>query len=334
MSPRREFHVSLLGVWTAVCLLGTAWTAYSLYSLKGINAGYLAPDETLFLPGHEDFEGTTLRGLIRARYGITIVVAGLGLLAIEVYRRDFRLRQRIQREEQATEQEKKLAHFEELAAGLAHEVRNPLTTIGALVYALQKKFDGQSKEYKDVALIRSEISRVNGILKEFTQLASPAPPKPALIPGALLLSDLAALMGPRLEKENIKLECHCNGAQLLYADREQLTQVLMNLVQNAAESMKSGGTINVRVSDDHRDVAGEPRAVSLIEVQDEGAGIPEEVQTRIFDPFFSTKREGTGLGLPISARIIHRHRGTVEFETELGKGTVFRIALPAHGRVD
>ena len=317
MSPRRKFRVSLLGVWAAVCLAGTGWTAYHLYRAEANS-------------GAEGNRWTSQ--MAQARYGVAAALAALGLMALEIWRKDLVFRHEVQREALVAEHEKKLANFEELAAALAHEVRNPLTTISALVYAIQRKFDRESKEYRDAGLIRSEISRVNGILKEFTQLARPLAPKPSLTPGEVLFKDIEALLSPRLEKDKITLECKCDPSIQFYADREQLTQVLMNLVQNAAESMKTGGRITVRASQATRSIDGPAQRVTLIEVQDEGPGIPEEVQTRIFEPFFSTKKEGTGLGLPVSSRIIHRHNGTLEFDSVPGKGTVFRIVLPAYER--
>ena len=319
MSPRRKFRVSILGVWAAVCLAGTGWTAYELYW------------------GDSDAGGNgseRISSRAQARYGVALALAGLGLVAFEMWRKNLVFRQEVQRGALVAEHEKKLAHFEELAAALAHEVRNPLTTIGALVYSLQRKFNSQSQEFKDVALIRSEISRVSSILKEFTLLARPLAPKPGLIPGGLLLKDIATLLGPRLEKEKVTLESKCDESLMFYADREQLTQVLMNLVQNAAESMKGGGRVTVRANQATRPIEGPPQSVTVIEVQDEGPGVPEEVRDRIFEPFFSTKKEGTGLGLPVSSRIIHRHKGILEFESEPGKGTVFRIVLPANERGD
>jgi two-component system sporulation sensor kinase A len=308
-----------LGVLAALCLVGTGWTAYQLYRTES-NSGLGASDPRW------------VSRLAQARLGVAVALLGLGLVSFEIWRKDLVFRHEAQRGALVAEHEKKLAHFEELAASLAHEVRNPLTAISALVYSLQRKFEVHSKEFRDAALIRSEISRVDGMLKEYTQLARPLAPKPSLTPGDLLLKDIARLLRPRLEKDKVTLECRCDESTMLYADREQLTQVLLNLVQNAAESMKGGGRVTVRATQATRPIDGPPQSVTVIEVQDEGSGIPEDVKNRIFEPFFSTKREGTGLGLPVSSRIIRRHQGSLEFESKPGKGTVFRVVLPAHER--
>jgi two-component system NtrC family sensor kinase len=117
-----------------------------------------------------------------------------------------------------------------------------------------------------------------------------------------------------------------------YGDQQQLKQVLINLVQNAAESMDrdGDGEVILRAREDKLPFKGSVSPVAIIEVEDNGPGIRPEVQSRLFEPFFSTKKDGTGLGLPISARIIDRHGGTLDFETEPERGTIFRIMLPGY----
>ena len=108
----------------------------------------------------------------------------------------------------------------------------------------------------------------------------------------------------------------------------QLKQVLINLVQNAAESIEHDGRITLRARKDKADLKGQASEVVVLEVEDTGPGIPPDVQQRLFDPFFSTKEDGTGLGLPIAANIIDKHGGAIRFRTEVGKGTAFGIVLP------
>src|SRR5262249_24767140 len=113
---------------------------------------------------------------------------------------------------------------------------------------------------------------------------------------------------------------------------QQLKQVLIILLQNSAESIEKGGTITLRARWGAERLKGEVTDVVIIEVEDTGSGIPPEVQERLFDPFFSTKSYGTGLGLPIAAKILDGHGGVLAFQTEPGKGTTFRIVLPMiHG---
>jgi signal transduction histidine kinase len=112
------------------------------------------------------------------------------------------------------------------------------------------------------------------------------------------------------------------------ADIQQLKQVLINLVKNAAESLGGDGTVTLRGRKGTRQLRGKVCEVAIIEVEDTGPGIPLEIRGKIFDPFFSTKGDGTGLGLAIASRIIDKHGGNLEFDTQLGKGTIFRIVLP------
>jgi len=113
-------------------------------------------------------------------------------------------------------------------------------------------------------------------------------------------------------------------------DAQQLKQVLINLIQNAARSIGRDGHITLRARDGSATLKGTETRVAIIEVEDDGPGIRPEVQGRLFYSFFSTRKGGTGLGLTISARIIDRHGGRLDFETQVSQGTVFRITLPAY----
>jgi len=269
----------------------------------------------------------------RVRYGLIATLAALAaFLIIDVYRRTIvsPLRLKLVEREGQIEHQKKLAHFEELAAGLAHEIRNPLTAISARLYTIQRKLREGTAEYQDGVVIGSEIDRANQILKEFIQVTRPAPPRLELITAGLLLEDVSHLMSPQLERKSVKLEVQLPARTRFYGDQQQLKQVLVNLVQNAAESMDSGGEVILRAREGRVPVKGALTRAAIIEVEDNGPGIRPEIQERLFEPFFSTKKEGTGLGLPISARIIDRHGGTLDFETQPQHGTIFRIVLPSH----
>ena len=136
-------------------------------------------------------------------------------------------------------------------------------------------------------------------------------------------------MASQLEQESIALKVDCEEDLQFLADSQQLKQVLINLVRNAAETLDGGGVITLRSRKTSRELHGETTEAVVLEVADTGPGIPPEIRPLIFDPFFSTKNDGTGLGLAIAAGIVDKHGGTLEFDTETGKGTVFRIVLPA-----
>jgi signal transduction histidine kinase len=281
-------------------------------------------------------EGDSLRA---ARMALLSAVAVLGIfLMLDLYWRlvVIPLRLKLLEREGQIQQQQKLAHFEELAAELAHEIRNPLTAISALLYTVQRKLQAGTPEYKDAAVIRNELDRVNQILKEFIQMTKPAPPKLELMSAGALLKEVSDLMSPELQRQAVRLESHAPGRAQFYGDQQQLKQVLINLIQNAAESFgqeghrQSEGAVVLRARDEKIPFNGTPAKVAIIEVEDNGPGIRPDVQARLFEPFFSTKKEGTGLGLPISARIIDRHGGRLDVETQPGQGTTFRIVLPAH----
>lgn len=267
------------------------------------------------------------------RYALLAALTGLGVfLIVDLYRGAvvMPLRIKLVQRDGIIVHQKKLAHFEQLAAGLAHEIRNPLTTINARLYTVQRKLPEGTPEHKDAVVIGTEIERVNQILKEFIQLTRPTPPTLARMTAEPLLQDVRDLLMPQLQWQAIRLVRQSHGQAEFDGDQQQLKQVLINLVQNAAESIGRDGTIILRARDGRVPFNGIQTKVAIIEVEDDGPGIRPEVQGRLFDPFFSTKKEGTGLGLPISARIIDRHGGALDFETQVGRGTIFRIVLPAH----
>src|SRR5262249_15248897 len=138
--------------------------------------------------------------------------------------------------------------------------------------------------------------------------------------------------GSELDKTGIQLKVAANGGGTndvwVRADSHQLKQVLINLVQNAAESTGRKGIITLRALDDRATLRGVAQPGTCLEVADNGKGIPPEVEQRLFDPFFTTKEGGTGLGLPIAARIVEKHGGELRYHTELNRGTTFRVILP------
>jgi signal transduction histidine kinase len=221
----------------------------------------------------------------------------------------------------------KLASLGVLAAGVAHEIRNPLTAIKFRLFSLKKSLPPALAENEDAAVIASEISRLERIVRDFLQFARPSDPELVEVPLGRMLREVADLLRPQLEKDGISLKLEDSDNPWVRADTQQIKQVLINLVDNAAESIERDGVIVLRVRAD----AGPARRgapVAVVEVADNGKGIPPEVRKRLFDPFFTTKEGGTGLGLPIAARIVEKHGGELRYQTELRRGTIFSIVLP------
>jgi len=218
----------------------------------------------------------------------------------------------------------KLASLGTLAAGVAHEIRNPLTAINVRLHSLKRSLVHNSSEFEDALVIGNEIQRLERIVQEFLQFARPSEPKFTIISTDSLLAKVRALFESQLAKASIQLKLESLPDIWVRADPNQMEQVLINLIKNATESIERDGTITLRV----RTGAGRTGPMVNLEVSDTGKGISEEVQKRMFDPFFTTKEEGTGLGLVIASRIVEKHNGRIECHSEVNRGTTFSILLP------
>ncbi len=226
------------------------------------------------------------------------------------------------------ERQEKLASLGMLAAGVAHEIRNPLTAIKAALYIQQKRFQSGSPERADVELVEREILRLERIVNDFLQFARPTEPILVDIPADQVLKETQHLMELQLKAANIQLNLQSGAPMRIRVDPEQIKQVLINLVQNAADSIVKNGTITLGARSDRKRLSNGETEVVILEVSDTGEGIPSEVQKRLFDPFFTTKESGTGLGLPIASRIVEKHGGALQYQTQMHRGTTFGIVLP------
>ena len=226
------------------------------------------------------------------------------------------------------ERQEKLASLGVLAAGVAHEIRNPLTAIKARLFSHQRRLKKGSEEFEDAVVIGAEINRLERIVKDFLQFARPSEPQLVKVTAEPILRDVRDLLASQLEKRDISLRIDELVKDEFKADPQQLKQVLINLVQNAAESIDHNGQITLRARSGTFRFNGHHQPAVILETQDNGKGIPPDVQKRLFDPFFSTKESGTGLGLSIAARIVEKHGGALEFQTQVNRGTTFGIVLP------
>jgi signal transduction histidine kinase len=239
------------------------------------------------------------------------------------------LRSKLIESEALLERQEKLASLGVLASGVAHEIRNPLTAIKARLYTHLKALSAGSRERSDAEFIGKEIDRLERIVRDFLRFAKPAVPERARVSPAALLRELYELMAPQIASPSVSFVIERVVETPIMGDAEQLKQVLINLIQNAAESLSGGGKITLRALDDMLALGGVRRKVVVMEVTDTGAGIPPEIQERLFDPFFTSKEAGTGLGLAIAARIVEKHGGALRFQTAVNRGSTFGIVLPA-----
>ncbi|MGE3174142.1 MAG: PAS domain-containing sensor histidine kinase [Planctomycetota bacterium] len=228
-------------------------------------------------------------------------------------------------ERQARIRTQRLAELGALLAGFAHEVRNPLSTIGLNLQLVLEEFQDaetprDKRTQKRVATVEAEVRRLQKILEEFLSFARA--PEPQLRPLDLdrRLAAVVDFHAPDLQERGVSLRYYPGSVGEVPVDWDHLQAAFVNLIRNAADATPPGGEVLVSSRRDGDDV--------LVQVTDTGAGIPTEVQPRIFDPYFSTKKTGTGLGLPTVRRVVEEHGGTLTFTSEVGKGTQFTVRLP------
>lgn len=226
-------------------------------------------------------------------------------------------------------QSEKLAALGKLSAGIAHEIRNPLTSIKILIHSLVDEQATETSREKDLAVIEAEIGRVNKIIKQFLDFARPRPPSLEPMEVRAILEETLALLVYEMEAQKISLErSYAPDIPPVPMDREQMKQVFLNLLLNAIQAMERGGNLRVAIRWKPAPSGDGGRSVAEIAVQDTGPGMAEDIRSRIFEPFFSTKEEGIGLGLPIAQRIVEEHGGQIRVESRVGEGTTFTILLP------
>jgi len=274
--------------------------------------------------------GRTLTQLRTLVLGLVLLLFAFSLALAAVVYRDLiaPLRVKLVESRALAERHEKLASLGLLAAGVAHEVRNPLTAIKTALFIQQKKLAPGSPEEADAHLIEREILRLERIVNEFIQFARPAKPHVTELPASQPLEEVRDLLSPQLAQAGIRLASGETEPMRIRVDDSQIQQFLINLVQNAADSIGCGGTITLRARRSRKPLVNGPAEVAILEVCDTGKGIPPEVEKRLFDPFFTTKEKGTGLGLAIAARMVEMNGGTLQYQTRMDYGSTFGIVLP------
>jgi signal transduction histidine kinase len=236
-------------------------------------------------------------------------------------------RSALQRSRQQALNAEKLAAVGKLAASVAHEIRNPLVAVKLWLTNIKKKRQNDPELCRDLDVLLDEMSRLDGIVRDFLEFSRPRALNVEPLQLASLLDETLELVGRRSEESRINL-VRKYSAELppIMGDGKQLKQVFINLLNNAAEVTPEGGEIRVITTSasDH-----DARPMVVVRIQDTGPGMPEEVQKRLFEPFFTTKESGTGLGLCIAAGIMTRHNGRLVLESSTGQGTTFALWIPA-----
>jgi two-component system sensor histidine kinase HydH len=258
-----------------------------------------------------------------ALVGVMVVV----LLSLSVWQIRT-LRRYLQLQEEAARQER-LAALGGMAAVLAHEIRNPLGAIKGLAQFLGEKWVADPTHTEMTQTIASEATRLERLVNDLLTYARPRPPERRPTDILATLREVITLAGPGAEAAGVKLVMDAPGAlPEVMADREQMKQLLSNLVLNSLQAMPNGGTLTFRGRAISDSAIRNPQSAIVIEVEDTGPGIPEADLPRIFEPFYTTRTKGTGLGLAICRQIVEAHDGTIRVESTGPQGTTILVMLP------
>jgi signal transduction histidine kinase/DNA-binding response OmpR family regulator len=217
----------------------------------------------------------------------------------------------------------RLRSLGELSAGVAHEIRNPLTGIATTAQVLKEKLAGDAGNAAYLKVILEEIARLDDIIKNLLNFARPVSPNPTEVSLSGLIEDALALLIDRAREQRVSLhfESRLIDDRCLL-DGDQIKQVILNIVLNGIQACDGGGTASVYLRE-----AANPAFIE-IELTDTGTGVPDEIADKLYNPFFTTRPEGTGMGLPISRKIVESHGGRIRHRSSVGTGTSFFVELP------
>jgi signal transduction histidine kinase len=222
------------------------------------------------------------------------------------------------------QREQRLNAMGELASGVAHEIRNPLNTIGTIVQQLDKDFEPNkdSDEYHELAgLVQDEVKRIDETVQDFLRFARPEPIQPETFQLQTFLEMVQKQYHYLLKEHDINLRVTTQWQGEVYWDKRQIRQVFLNIIQNAIDAIIKNGKIQLSIFQTNSNEIE-------INISDDGPGMPAEISSNIFNLYFTTKAQGTGIGLSIVQRIIFEHGGIITVESEPNIGTKFIIRLP------
>jgi PAS domain S-box-containing protein len=228
----------------------------------------------------------------------------------------------VRRLENELELSQRIAAIGRLTSGVAHEVKNPINAIVVHLELLREKMrSGDADSQRHMDIIGSEIHRLDRVVKTLVDFNRPIEPRFSTFDLRRVIDDVTMLASPDAARNGVKIENVAGPDPLrVKADTDLLKQALLNVVLNGVQSMEDGGTLKVTALHDELS--------ATIEVRDEGRGIPPEIRDKVFNLFFTTRKEGSGIGLAMSYRVMQLHGGALSFESELGVGSVFRMTLP------
>ncbi len=226
--------------------------------------------------------------------------------------------------EEELRRSERMAALGKMAAGVAHELRNPLSSIKGLAILLRSKFQEKSDDQLTADILVQEVERLNRSISELLDYTRPQ----KLVLGNVHPVEVVrkAMSLVRMDAESMGVIMELHGEEhipVIQADQDKLNQVFLNLLLNSIQAMEDGGRLDIYVADDGRNIT--------LKVKDTGCGVAKENLSRVFDPYFTTKPDGTGLGLAMSVKIIEEHGGTISFQSDCDSGTTVTVILPVLG---
>ena len=216
------------------------------------------------------------------------------------------------------------AQLRQMLAGVAHEIRNPLSGIEIYAGLIADELPDGDARKEHIHKVIAEVRTLNLVISEFLHFARPVSPQPEDVPMAQLVDDAGFLLAPEMEAAGVTFQSEVGAQVRVFADAEQIKRAVVNLMKNAVQAMAAGGTLTVRST--HQGVTGDHVALEIV---DTGPGMPDEIRRRLFEPFFTTRDKGSGLGLSIVQQAAETNAGHVEVESTPGAGSIFRLVLPA-----
>lgn len=242
---------------------------------------------------------------------------GVTVQAIQ-YIKDVTDRLKLQRQLREVEQMTGIGH---MAANVAHEIRNPLIAVGGFARQLHEALDADDPKREYTSIILEEVTRLEQILREQLTLERHLQPVLAPVDVNQIIKDVRKLLSHGMLSSRIRMIGNlADGLPVTMGDANQLKQVFLNVVSNSIQSMPDGGTIEIS-----SEQSGQTMVVT---VRDNGPGIPKEIMSKMFVPFFTTRKAGSGLGMAVTRRIVENHGGSVSVDSEIGKGTTVSISIP------
>ncbi len=219
----------------------------------------------------------------------------------------------------------RLAALGKMAAGVAHELRNPLSSIKGLALLLKSKLKVDARGIETADILVQEVERLNRSIGELLDYARPQKLQLEKIDIGEILNKSMALIAADVESSGVELDIDCKENYYVNGDRDKLNQVFLNLFLNSIQAMEDGGLLKIKTFTQGMRV--------ICQIEDSGCGLEQESISKVFDPYFTTKSGGTGLGLAMSAKIIEEHNGTIEFRSDINQGTTVKVNLPVYSEV-